>query len=36
MQVVCTSLYSKRTDNALKVRFYATLGQEPELELGMV
>jgi len=26
--------YEHRCDNALKVRFSATLGQEPEIELG--
>ena len=25
-----------RTDNALKVRFSATLGEEPEVEVGLV
>ena len=27
---------SKRTDNATKVRYSATLGQEPEIELELV
>jgi ABC-type multidrug transport system ATPase subunit len=28
--------YTVRTDNALKVRFSATLGQEPEIELALI
>ena len=27
--------YTVRTDNALKVRFSATLGEEPEIEVGL-
>jgi hypothetical protein len=28
--------YTVRTDDALKVRFSATLGEEPEVEVGLV
>ncbi len=31
-----TSPYTVRTDDALKARFSATLGQEPEVELALV
>lgn len=30
-----TRPYTVRTDNALKVRFSATLGEEPEIELSL-
>ena len=33
--VACTSPYTIRTDNAPKVRFSATLGEEPEVEVGL-
>jgi hypothetical protein len=29
------SMRDKRSDNALKVRFSATVGQEPEIELAL-
>jgi hypothetical protein len=32
----CGSLTTLRTDDALKVRFSATLGEEPEVEAAMV
>ncbi len=28
--------YTVRTDDALKVRFSATVGEEPEIEVGLV
>ncbi len=31
-----TSPYAVRTDNALKVRFSASVGEEPEVEVGLV
>jgi hypothetical protein len=33
---VSTSPYTVRTDNHPKVRFSATLGEEPEVEVGLV
>jgi hypothetical protein len=33
---VSTSLSTVRTDNAPQVRFSATLGEEPEVELALV
>jgi hypothetical protein len=31
-----TSPYTVRTDDTIKLRFSATVGEEPEVEVGMV
>jgi hypothetical protein len=35
-RVAGTSLSGVRTDNTLQVRFSAKVGEEPEIELGLV
>ncbi len=35
-QAARTSSYTVRTDDALKVRFSAAVGEEPEVEVGLV
>jgi hypothetical protein len=34
--LVCSSAGAVRTDNTLKIRFFATLGHEPKVELALI